>query len=104
MRSVSPFRITACAGLVLATATAAVAALPPYHQRTREIAAIVESREVQEALRESPIESIVWTGQERVQVKGGFCSVEVQIVDTGKRGDPPGPRKFKLKVRKAVCQ
>ena len=100
----SSFRISACAGLVLATTTAALAALPPYYQRAREIAAISESAEVQTALQASPIDSIVWTGPDRVQVKGGKCSVDVQIVDTGKRGDPPGPRKFKLTVRRPVCR
>lgn len=104
MTAASPFRMAACVGLVLTTATSAFAALPPYYQRTREISAIAESREVQEALQQSPIESIVWIGQDRVQVKGGYCSVEVQIVDTGKRSDPPGPRKFKLKTRRANCE
>jgi hypothetical protein len=104
MTFASSFRIIACAGLALVTTTTAFAALPPYYQRVREITAIAESKEVQEAVREAPIDSIVWTGPDRVQVKGDRCSVEVQIIDTGKRADPPGPRKFKLKVKKAVCQ
>jgi len=98
------FRIAASAGLALVTTATAFAALPPYYQRAREIAAISESGEVQEAIRNAPIDSIVWTGPDRVQVKGGTCGVEVQIVDTGKRADPPGPRKFKLKVKRSVCQ
>jgi hypothetical protein len=104
MTFASSFRIIACAGLALVTTTTAFAALQPYYQRAHEIAAITDSSEVQEALRSAPIESIVWTGPDRVQVKGDSCSVEVQIVDTGRRSDPPGPRKFKLKVKKPVCQ
>lgn len=99
-----PSRIGAFAALALATATSALAALPPYHQRAREIAAILESAEVQEVLRDSPIDSISWIGVDRFTVKGGACSAEVKIVDTGKRGDPSGPRKFRLDVKKPVCR
>ncbi|HWW55275.1 MAG TPA: hypothetical protein VN047_00125 [Sphingopyxis sp.] len=104
MTTLLPLRIIATASLSLATGASAIAALPPNHQRAREITAILESREVQEVLRGAPIDSIAWIGVDRYMVKGERCGAEVKIVDTSQRGDPPGPRKFRLNVKKPVCR
>ncbi len=90
--------------LFFALASPASAALAPEYQRQREIQAVITNPEVREALKGHPISAVTWTGDDRVEVTGGACTVKVSIVGTGKPGDPPGPRKFAVEVTSAGCK
>ena len=94
--------------LVLAGATAAHAALPPYWQSSAEITAILNDPAVHDALKyEEPILSISTTGDDVWTLKTPRCTLTVTIVDTPADPSKPmmvGPRQFGVAVGAADCQ
>lgn len=94
--------------LVFSTALPAVAALPPQHQRAREIAAIASDNAVHEALMNAPIVSITYRGVDRYDVKSANCLANVTIFDQpteeSRRPGWAGPRPFGVRVDKARCR
>ena len=87
------------------TAASAWAALPPYWQSAREIAAIIEDPRVHDALKyEEPIVSISAMGDDAYLLKTARCSVTVTIVDTPQAEVMVGPRQFDLEVGAAECE
>jgi len=87
------------------TAASAWAALPPYWQSAREIAAIIEDASVHDALKyEEPILSITTSGDDVYLLKTARCSVTVTIVDTPQAEVMVGPRQFEIEVGAAQCE
>ena len=87
--------------LIAATALPAVAALPPYHQRTAEIREILENADVQKKLNDQPVTAITYVGNNRYEVRSDQCRVPVQTVTRSRAN--PGPRLFSLRVGTARC-
>ena len=86
-------------------ASTAQAALSPYWQSAREIAAIVEDGRVHDALRYvEPILSVTTTGDDVYVVRTERCTVTVTIVDKPVDGMIVGPRQFDLEVGEAECE
>jgi len=85
----------------------ASAALPPYHQRIRELQAILGSGDVQAKLMEQEIDALEWVAHDLYRVTAGPCALEVRIVnDTSVEREPgwAGPRQFLLEVGDAACE
>ncbi|WP_225766576.1 hypothetical protein [Inquilinus sp. Marseille-Q2685] len=103
-------RITAaCAAalLLLGAAAEARAALPPYWQRLREIQAILDSNELAQRLRDTPIDRIERPGEDLYRIQAGPCSLDIRIVDDPPdSGQPavPGPRRFHIETSEAACR
>lgn len=87
--------------ILAATALPAMAALPPYHQRTAEIRAILDHNDVQKKLNDQPIMSVTYVGNDRYEVRSERCRVPVRTVTRPR--DTPGPRLFGLSVGTARC-
>ncbi len=87
--------------LIAATALPAVAALPPYHQRTAEIREILDNADVQKKLNDQPIATITYIGNGSYEVRSDQCRVPVQTVTRSRVN--PGPRLFSLRVGSARC-
>lgn len=108
--------VRACLAAVAVAAAAAAgggpsrAALPPWQERAREIAAILDSPEVRERLGGAaarPVEAVERLGEDRWRVRSADCAVEVRVVDAPGRGGAaarPGPRAFDLRVGRAECR
>lgn len=97
--------------LVLASAGPALALLPPYWQRAREIETIAADPGVATALeRDGPMTGITAIGEDRYSVTTQHCRLEVTIVPKkasgAKAGDMPmvGPKQFSLKLGSPVCR
>ena len=93
--------------LSLAGMAPSFAALPPYYQRARELQAILEEESIQAKLGGKLIDSITFIEQDRYEVLGGGCLIEVQIVDVPPEKGAPlilGPRKFALSVGEPSCE
>ncbi len=89
----------------VAAASSASAALPPYWQSAKEIAAIVNDQRVHDALKyEEPILSISTTGNDIYELKTKRCSLTVTIVDKPSDSQVMGPRQFDVEVGQADCQ
>ena len=85
--------------------TGALAALPPYWQSAREIAAIVNDQRVHDALKYAePIISIGVTAPDVYELKTERCTLAVKIVDKPVKPGLIGPRQFDLEVGKATCR
>jgi len=91
---------------LLAMATPAAAALPPYWQSAREISTIVNDPRVHDALQyEEPIVSITTGGDDIYELKTERCTLLVTIVDAPQDDAPMvGPRQFDIEVGQADCQ
>ncbi|MEZ5666754.1 MAG: hypothetical protein R3F55_04835 [Alphaproteobacteria bacterium] len=85
-------------------AQAAQAALPPEHQRARELDAIINSMDVLDQLQHQPIDSIEYVGTDLYRVAAGSCSVEVRIVDRPADEQIVGPRVFDIEIEEGVCE
>jgi hypothetical protein len=81
------------------------AALPPFWQSAREIAAIVNDSRVHDALKyEEPILSVGVTAPDTYEVRTKRCTLTVKIVDKPAKPAVMGPRQFGLAVGEATCQ
>ncbi len=80
------------------------AALPPYWQRAREIERIVGDQDISQALKSSPIVSIVVTGDDVYEVQSATCRLTVTIVDAPQDETIVGPRQFDLEIGEPQCQ
>jgi hypothetical protein len=90
------------AGLLALNVTSAHALMPPFWQSGAEIKAIVDSKQVHDALKyEEPITSVTATGDHTYELKTPRCSVTIKIVE---QPGGPGPEKFDLSVGTATCQ
>lgn len=98
---------SAAALLLLGAAAEARAALPPYWQRLREIQAILDSNELAQKLRDTPIDRIERPGEDLYRVRAGPCTLDIRIVDdTADSTQPaaPGPRRFHIEASEAACR
>ncbi|PZU94108.1 MAG: hypothetical protein DI527_04185 [Chelatococcus sp.] len=89
--------------MALAFGTSAQAALAPAYQRAAEIAAAVDAAAA--LLPRNPIESVVLSAPDRFTIRGGNCTVTVEILDEPAVMAPTraGPRKFTARAGKPVC-
>ncbi|MGK9235719.1 hypothetical protein KXS07_28660 [Inquilinus limosus] len=95
----APFLLIAAAG--------AQAALPPYWQRLREIQAILDSNELAQKLRDTPIDRIERPGEDLYRIQAGPCTLDIRIVDDpagSTRPAVPGPRRFHIEAGEATCR
>jgi len=107
-----PSHLIAVAGMAallhLGAAAEAQAALPPYWQRLREIQAILDSNELAEKLRDTPIDRIERPSEDLYRIQAGPCSLDIRIVDdpAGSSQQPPmpGPRRFHMKAGEPACR
>jgi hypothetical protein len=93
--------------LLLGTAAEARAALPPYWQRLREIQAILDSNDLAQKLRDTPIDRIERPGEDLYRIQAGLCTLDIRIVDdpaSGTQPAAPGPRRFHIEVGEATCR
>ncbi|MGL4964555.1 MAG: hypothetical protein ACRC67_25240 [Inquilinus sp.] len=107
----APRRHIAVAGvtalLLLGSAAEAQAALPPYWQRLREIQAILDSNDLAQKLRDTPIDRIERPSEDLFRIQAGPCTLDIRIVDdpAGSSQPPiPGPRRFHIEAGKPVCR
>lgn len=85
------------------TAAAATAALPPQHQRARELTAVIEAVAAASA---APIEAVDHVGGDLYRVRAGACTVDARIEsDPAPAGSPPivGPRAFHVVLDAPKC-
>jgi hypothetical protein len=95
-------RLALCAFLL---PIAAEAALAPQYQRAAELARIIDSRAMQQALQDQPINSITMTETDVFEVASDNCTVIVTLFELPNPGDGwTGPRQFDLSVADAVCR
>lgn len=92
--------------LSLAAIAPSFAALPPQYQRQAELQAIVASAEVVDAFGFDGITSIEYVDTDHYRVKGGPCSLDVNIVDLPSPHQEgwTGPREFTIEVGETVCE
>lgn len=89
---------------VVLGATAAFAALPPYHQRVFEFETILKNAEVARALAgKGPIDGVARTGEDEYVVEAGKCTLRVKVVPAEGPETAPGPRRIKLEVGAPIC-
>ena len=89
------------AAALLAAAVPALAALPPYWQRAREVQAIIESSEIARLLKENPVDGIEWREVDLYSVRAGTCRVDVRIVDLPQAMQ--GARRFRIEPGPVHC-
>ncbi len=83
------------------TATSTWAALPSFQDSAKQIQALIESREVEEALGDA-ISSVVYTGRLTYRVKTARCHAVVQL--NAQESDPSGATVYSVKqVATVVC-
>lgn len=102
----SAVRICALAAPLAAIASAQ-AALPPEHQRVRELKAILDSGAVLDALGYEEIDALIWVGPDHYRVASDSCAVEVYVVtDRSVEHEPgwAGPRAFLIEVGATYCE
>ncbi|MGK9166103.1 hypothetical protein KXR53_07385 [Inquilinus limosus] len=93
--------------LLLTAAAGARAALPPYWQRLREIQAILDSNELAQKLRDTPIDRIERPGEDLYRIQAGPCTLDIRIVDDpsgSTRPAMPGPRRFHIEAGEPSCR
>lgn len=100
MRSLAAF--AALAATMLA-ACPAPAALPPKYQRLAEIRAVLDNRDVGEALGDTPVDSVVYVRTDLYRVTAGRCRVEARIVSLPMPDGVAGPRRFEVRAGQKVC-
>ncbi len=91
-------------GLLLATVASALAALPPYYERTREMSAVIGDAEVKQKLGNREIVGIEAVAPATYRVWSDRCWLEVKLV--GKPHAPPlaGPWQFEIRPGEAHCK
>lgn len=96
-------RIRAVGAVLMATvfATSALAALPPQHQRAKELAAVIEV--AVQVLQRRPIESITRTDNDLYRVETETCTLDVDIVTPVNAKPVLGPRQFTAQPRELEC-
>lgn len=94
-------RLGCAAPLLLCTVSVAAAALPPVHQRVREIAAVAEAAAPKLA---DPIEEVRQIEPRRFEVRAGACRIEVRIELEPGAIPAPGPLPFAAIGGKAICR
>ena len=105
MQPLTSTMLAVLAATLLLAPAGAQAALSPYWQSTREIAAIVNDLRVHNALKyEEPIVSVAVTAPDVYEVKTDRCTLTVKIVDKPAKPGLMGPRQFDLAVGEATCQ
>jgi hypothetical protein len=93
--------------LLLGAAAEAQAALPPYWQRLREFQAILDSNELAQKLRDTPIDRIERPSGDLYRIHAGPCTLDIRIVDdpTDSTQPPmPGPRRFRMEAGEPACR
>jgi hypothetical protein len=95
--------LRAGAALLAATAfaTSAMAALPPQHQRAKELAAVIEA--AVQVLQHRPIESITRIDNDLYRVESQTCTLDVDIVSPINAKPVLGPRQFTAQPRELEC-
>lgn len=98
--------IEAASALVLvAAASTAHAALPPYYQRALEFETILKNAEVARALAgKGPIDSLSRIGEDAYEIEAGSCTLGVMVVTDTDAPTVPGPRRIKLEVGAPKCR
>jgi hypothetical protein len=95
-------------GLSALIAGPAAAALSPYYESAREIAAILADPRLADALPgQSAIVSITESGASSFDFSNGRCTVTVKVVTVPPEPGKPmivGPRQFTLEFGKPVCK
>lgn len=95
---------TALLGIAVAAlgvSAIAEAALPPRYQRQRELAQVID--EASRTLVE-PIDQVSYVGEDRYRVLAGRCAVIARIVSLPSVPMMSGPRKFTVRLGRAVCR
>jgi hypothetical protein len=95
------FRAAGAAFIATAFATAAMAALPPQHQRAKELAAVIEV--AVQVLQHRPIESVTRIDNDLYRVESQTCTLDVDIVTTVNPKPVLGPRQFTAQPRELEC-
>ena len=86
----------------LVALTSAQAALPPYWQRTAEMSAILDDRQVAAALRNKPVERIEWSGAGLYRVSAEKCQVDVRTI--AEPQSMPGPARYRVESSNTICR
>ncbi len=97
----------AVAAVLLMVAPGALAALPPVHERAREMTAILNSPDLSRALGANrPVDVIERLGPDRYRVRAGDCALEARIMDRPRDPSAPrrmGPREFTVGLGPLAC-
>lgn len=94
--------VVAALAAVLA-AFPATAALPPKYQRLAELRAVLDDRDVSEALGDTPIDSVVHVRTDLYRVTAGRCRVDARIVGLPMPDGVAGARRFEVRAGQRVC-
>lgn len=82
-------------------ATSAIAALPPQHQRAKELNAVIEA--AVQVLQHRPIESVTRIDNDLYRVESQTCTLDVDIVSPINAKPVLGPRQFTAQPRELEC-
>jgi 7,8-dihydro-6-hydroxymethylpterin-pyrophosphokinase len=100
-RIVRMFRTLAAGLIVTGFATSALAALPPQHQRAKELNAVIEA--AVRVLEHRPIESVTRIENDLYRVETETCMLDVDIVAPVNAKPVLGPRQFTAQPRELEC-
>ena len=97
--------LSASAALAAAMLAAwpAAGALPPKYQRLAELRAVLDNRDVGEALGDTPVDSITYVRTDLYRVTAGRCRVEARIVSLPMPDGVVGARRFEVRAGQRVC-
>lgn len=101
MANTARIRAAGAAFAVMAFATSAIAALPPQHQRAKELAAVIEV--AVQVLQHRPIESVTRIDNDLYRVESETCTLDVDIVSVVNPKPVLGPRQFTAQPRELEC-
>jgi hypothetical protein len=100
MRSLANLAALAAAALA---ACPAAGALPPKYQRLAELRAVLDNRDVSEALGDTPIESVAYVRTDLYRVTAGRCRVDARIVGLPMPDGVVGARRFEVRAGQRAC-
>lgn len=100
-------RLVLAPAMVLLMAAPAFAALPPVHERAREMTAILNSPDLNRALGANrPVDAIERVAPDLYRIRAGDCSLEARIADRPRDPSAPlrmGPREFMVELGPLAC-
>lgn len=83
-------------------AAPAKAALAPNYERARELTAAITA--AAPLLPTRPIDGVDYVAPDRIRIRAGTCTLDVEIVNVPRPGPPmPGPRRFEAKPGTPRC-